>query len=166
MFAFWTELWDSPRGKHTEKIKACVTFYEKYADELGSGTWKQRFDTDSRFLLEALSGEVPALCGQCGGCGESSKKAQGDRASGQKSERKGSTKNKRDPKPLGYCISMLEQSSTCSDTDCAFKHSPCPSCQGKCESAAKCSAWDQKVIDSKYSATIANVKRHGYKKRH
>jgi hypothetical protein len=165
-FAFWTELWDSPRGKHTEKIKACVTFYEKYADELGSGTWKRRFDTDSRFLLEALSGEVPALCSQCGGCGESSKKAQGDRASGQKSERSNGTKNKRDRKPNGYCMSMIDQSSTCSETGCAFKHSPCPSCQGKCESAAKCGAWDQKVMDSKYSAIIAGVKRGGHKKRH
>ena len=112
---------------------------------------------------------MPALCGQCGGCGESSKKA-GDRANGQKAERNGGIKNKRerdrDRKPAGYCLSIIDQSATCSETDCAFKHSPCPSCQGKCESAAKCNAWDQKVMDSKYSGIIAAVKRNGYKKRH
>jgi hypothetical protein len=166
-FAFWTELWDSPRGKHTEKIKACVTFYEKYANDLGSGTWKHRFDTDSRFLLEELSGEVPALCSQCGGCGESSKKA-GDRGSDKKAKREGvngGTKNKRDNRKESYCLSMLEQSSTCEHTDCAFKHSPCPSCQGKCENAAKCVAWDQKAMDAKYSNQIAGIKRVSTKKR-
>jgi hypothetical protein len=164
-FAFWTELWDSPRGSRTQKIKASVTFYEKYTDELGSGTWKNRFDTDSRFLLEALSGESPALCKECGGSGDSRKGSTGDRSTSRPSDRNGGTKNKRDrpTRPPGYCLSMLDVAATCTATDCRFLHSPCPSCQGKCDSAAKCSAWDQKAITEKYGQLLQAARRGGSK---
>jgi len=163
-FSVWTELWDSPRGSRAQKMKAAVTFYEKYAEELGRGTWRVKFDADSRFLLEALSGPSPGLCSGCGGSGEHSghgakQGAPSDRPLGPKRGRDkplGKGRNPKGPPPL--CMSMLDQKETCSRHNCRFSHGPCPSCGGNCASAAKCAAWDSKVMADKYGALIKNIK--------
>lgn len=166
-FSVWTELWDSPRGSRAQKMKAAVTFYEKYAEELGRGTWRLKFDADSRFLLEALDGPSPGLCSGCGGSGEhtghvAKQRTPSDRPSGGKRGRDGpSGRGAYVQGPPSLCMSMLDQKETCSRTDCRFSHGPCPSCGGGCASAAKCAAWDSKVMADKYGALIRTIKSGG-----
>ena len=169
-FDFWAELWDAPRGSRAQKIKATVTFYEKYAEELGTGTWKSRFDTDSRFLLEALHGESPDICRTCGGSGDkgtsvANETAPSNRTSGGGGRTHEPAKRGRDDRAKSYCISMLELSAKCEAKDCRYLHSPCPSCGGACPNAAACAAWDQQKITDKYSRLIAAVKKNKPRKR-
>jgi len=172
-FSVWTELWDSPRGSRAQTIKAAVTFYKKYVEELGRGTWRVKFDSDSRFLLEALDGPSPGLCSGCGGSGEhtghvAKQGTPNDRPSGAKRDRDGPSGKGKPQGPPSPCMSMLDQKETCARTGCRFSHSPCPSCGGGCASAAKCAAWDSKAIADKYGALIRAIKlgsRSGTKRR-
>ena len=167
----WSELWDSPRGTRGMKMNAMLAFYEKYVEDLGKGVWLTKLDSDSRFLYDHLEGTNPDLCRHCGGSGEASALTRGGGGGSSSTSGKGKQATKQQPgaggkqagkrKPtLGkqLCYSMLEQAATCSDTECAFSHGPCPSCGSNCESASKCKKWDQATVTAKHGEIIERIK--------
>jgi hypothetical protein len=157
----WAEVWDSPMGSHTQKLQAYIAFYDKYVGLLGTGVWLSKLDSDTRFLLEHMKGDNPAICNHCLGSGEGPSvitraDGGGGGGGGRKEERRAKETGKRKG-PTGPCASMLIQSRTCDSTSCSRAHSPCACCGGACKSAKACVAWDQAAVTAKYGAMIERI---------
>ena len=166
LLTVWSEVWDSPMGTRAQKLAAAIAFYDKYADQLGSGVWLSKFDSDSRFLLEHMKGDNPGVCKHCSGSGEASRLGSSTPtpSGGGAGGAKGTTKN--GPKQTSkrklnvgkdFCSTMLIQGSLCTSTSCGRAHSPCASCGGACVSAQACKAWDQTLITAKYGTQIDRI---------
>ena len=135
-------------GTRTQKMRAVLAFYEKYAGSLGRGVWLDNFDRDSRFLPTHLRGSNPPACPCCSGAGEAragSGCAAGDEFSpdyeqadvgedsqGDKSSKAGSESPGPD-EGGGLCSSMLCESDDCAGDRCGYSHE-CP-CGADCYSA-------------------------------
>jgi hypothetical protein len=176
----WSEMWDNPNGSHMQKLHGMHLFYDKYASVLGQDKWAGMFDTDTRFLLNALGTEKASVCHGCNGTGEArfgasrpydtikaptqpydygsggggkgGGKGGGGKGGGGKGGAGGKGKRQEGP-----CSSMLVQSGPCTNDKCTREHSPCQSCKGQCANASACAGWDNDVVYSKHSDAIDRI---------
>jgi hypothetical protein len=152
-FGVWREMWDSPMGTRTQKMRAVLAFYDKYAGSLGRGAWLSTFDSDSRFLLTHLRGRNPPTCPCCAGTGEMGSRCAASNVASPDVERadvdadseddKSSEAGSDSPSPDGQdglCPSMEYTSVDCEGDMCELSH-VCP-CGGGCYSARDCPGFD------------------------
>ena len=178
-FVVWRELWDSPLGTRTQKLKAMLAFFDKYADSLGQGAWGDKFDRDSRFIIEHLQGDNPVICPCCAGAGEHGAGSSCRTRSGGVRDRNGDRgargdrdreRRPRDAPPrkrarmTNVCLSMLDRGTDCPNPEtCRHSHT-CP-CGSNCGSARNCPQWDQRAIDAKYGEDVKQMKAARAKRR-
>ena len=164
-FGVWSTIWDSPMGSRAQKLHAFLTFYDKYAGDLGRGSWADSLSRDSMFLLENLQGRNPAICRCCAGTGEegsgpgcrgSNSRDRPRRPQPQPRGTSSPSKRERGNKMTGLCLSMLDQYTSCGSKTC--RHSHACLCGSNCVSAAKCPKWNQKDVDARYGDDIKQMK--------
>ena len=170
----WLRLWDSTKGSHAAKIAAMETFWDANAETLGDGTWAEKLKTDVPFWQENMQGPNLLPCPSCNGTGEkpgssaadsSISSSSGDAATSGGRGGSGRNRNERNRKrsrsptrsASKLCESMLFKSAECKYSSCRFKHGPCPSCNGRCKSAAECKHWDRSAVERRFGDQMRSI---------